>query len=73
MNGYRARRIEQVLAAKPKVGPEDFRALHLDFTCLPGQEFVKRLRGFSTSDARAGQARARASCATCSSRGSART
>lgn len=56
MNGYRARRIEQVLAAKPKVGPEDFRALHLDYTCLPGQEFVERLRGFSTADARAGQA-----------------
>jgi len=56
MNGYRARRIEQVLGAKPKVGPEDFRALHLDFTCLPGQEFVQRLQGFSTADARAGQA-----------------
>ena len=56
MNGYRARRIEQVLNARPKVGPEDFRALQSDFTCLPGLEFVERLRGFSTTDARAGQA-----------------
>jgi len=56
MNGYRARRIEQVLNARPKVGPEDFRALQTDYTCLPGLEFVERLRGFSTTDARAGQA-----------------
>jgi penicillin amidase len=56
MNGYRARRIEQVLNARPKVGPDDFRALHTDFTCLPGLEFVTLLQGFSTSDARAGQA-----------------
>jgi penicillin amidase len=56
MNGYRARRIEQVLNARPKVGPDDFRALHLDFTCLPGIEFVGLLQGFSTTDADAGQA-----------------
>ncbi len=56
MNGYRARRIEQVLTARPKVGPEDFRALHIDYTCLPGLEFVGLLQGFSTSDPRAGQA-----------------
>jgi penicillin amidase len=56
MNGYRARRIEQVLNARSKVGPDDFRALHTDYTCLPGIEFVALLQGFSTSDARAGQA-----------------
>jgi penicillin amidase len=56
MNGYRARRIEQVLNTRSKVGPADFRALQADFTCLPGLEFVERLRSFSTTDARAGQA-----------------
>jgi penicillin amidase len=56
MNGYRARRIEQVLNARAKVGPDDFRATQVDFTCLPGLEFVSLLQGFSTSDARAGQA-----------------
>jgi len=56
MNGYRARRIEQVLNARPKVGPDDFRALHTDYTCIPGLEFVTLLRGFSTTDARAGLA-----------------
>jgi penicillin amidase len=56
MNGYRARRIEQVLNARPKVGPDDFRALHVDYTCLPGLEFVRLMDGFSTTDLRAGQA-----------------
>ena len=56
MNGYRARRIEQVLNSRPKVGPDDFRALQADYTCLPGLEFVALLRGFSTTDARAGLA-----------------
>ncbi len=56
MNGYRARRIEQVLNARPKVGLDDFRGLHTDYTCIPGLEFVALLRGFSTTDARAGLA-----------------
>jgi penicillin amidase len=51
MNGYRARRIEQVLQGKPLLGSDDFRQLHLDFTCLPGQELVARLQGLPEQDA----------------------
>ncbi len=43
MNGYRARRIEAVFDTKDTLSMKDFRALHVDFTCLPGIEFVSRL------------------------------
>ena len=43
MNGYRARRIEAVFDTKDTLSMNDFRALHVDFTCLPGIEFVSRL------------------------------
>jgi penicillin amidase len=45
MNGYRARRIADVLASSPTLGPDDFRALHMDFTSIPGREFVALLKG----------------------------
>ncbi|MFX0065874.1 MAG: penicillin acylase family protein [Candidatus Hermodarchaeota archaeon] len=50
MNGYRARRLVEVLESKEKVSPEDFKALHLDFTCIPGLEFINRLKGLETQD-----------------------
>ena len=45
MNGYRARVITERLAGSDALGPDDFRALHLDVTCLPGMEFMARLAG----------------------------
>ncbi len=50
MNGYRARRLVEVLESKEKVSPEDFKALHLDFTCIPGLEFISLLEGLETQD-----------------------
>jgi penicillin amidase len=50
MNGYRARRIVDVIQSKDKLSSEDFRALQLDFTCIPGREFVERLESLSASD-----------------------
>jgi len=50
MNGYRARRIVEVIESKDKLSTEDFRALQLDFTCTPGREFVERLEGLATQD-----------------------
>jgi penicillin amidase len=35
MNGYRARRIADVLESKNKLSKEDFQKLQLDFICLP--------------------------------------
>jgi penicillin amidase len=50
MNGYRARRITEVLESKAKLSPDDFAALHVDTTCLPGREFARKLEGFATED-----------------------
>ena len=50
MNGYRARRIVDILESKEKLSAEDFRNLHIDFTCLPGLEFVRRLEGLQSQD-----------------------
>jgi penicillin amidase len=50
MNGYRARRIVDVLESKEKLSVDDCRALHVDYTCIPGREFVQRLAGLSSPD-----------------------
>ncbi len=50
MSGYRARRIVDVLESVKKVSLDDCRALHIDYTCIPGGEFVQRLAGFSSPD-----------------------
>jgi penicillin G amidase len=42
MNGYRARRIVEVLESKGPLSVDDMRALQLDFCCLPGIEFAQR-------------------------------
>lgn len=50
MNGYRARRIADVMESKPKLSADDFKKLHLDFTCLPGLEFVSLIRDVAVDD-----------------------
>ena len=47
MNGYRARRVTEMLQSKVKLSVEDFRRIQMDLTCLPGQEFVDKLRGLN--------------------------
>jgi len=39
MNGYRARRIEELLAAKERFGRADFEAMLMDQTSLPARDF----------------------------------
>jgi penicillin amidase len=50
MNGYRARRICEELSSKEMISQQDMRALHRDFTSLPGKEFVTRLENFESND-----------------------
>jgi penicillin amidase len=50
MNGYRARRIETVFRQREKLSIQDFQQLHMDFTSLPGQEFVACLSGLKSDD-----------------------
>jgi penicillin G amidase len=49
MNGYRNRRISEVLAGSDRLGIDDFRKLHVDFTCPPAQQFVQLLQAFAPS------------------------
>ncbi len=50
MNGYRARRLVEIIESKATLGVDDFRAMQLDFTCAPGKEFVAALAGFVSAD-----------------------
>jgi len=50
MNGYRARRIVDVFESKGTLSSDDFRALHVDFHCIPGLELAARLEGLSSPD-----------------------
>jgi penicillin G amidase len=50
MNGYRARRIVEVLESKGKVSIDDMRALQSDVCCRPGVEFAQRVGDLQTDD-----------------------
>jgi penicillin amidase len=56
MNGYRAKRLEQLFTAKDKLEFGDYQAAHLDFICYPGREFAARVDDLETRDADAQQA-----------------
>jgi penicillin amidase len=49
-NGYRARRVTEVLAGKEIVTVDDCRGLQLDVTCIPGLELRSCLHGLTTRD-----------------------
>jgi penicillin amidase len=50
MNGFRARRIEDVLKSKEKLGVEDYSHLQVDYTCIPGKELTSHLTGLTSND-----------------------
>ena len=50
MNGYRAQRIAEVLDSKSKLSSEDFQKLQMDFTCLPGAEFISYFKDITSDD-----------------------
>jgi len=50
MNGYRARRLEQMLTAKDQLTLDDHAAMQVDVTSLPGREFVEALADFQSDD-----------------------
>jgi len=51
MNGYRARRISDYIESKERLSMDDHRALHVDFTCLPGKEFAAQVESLKSTDA----------------------
>ncbi len=56
MNGFRARRIEDVLSAKDKLNPQDFRNLQMDCTCIPGKQWVEKISQITSDDPHVRQA-----------------
>ncbi|OGO29290.1 MAG: hypothetical protein A2W33_02685 [Chloroflexi bacterium RBG_16_52_11] len=50
MNGYRARRIVDYFESKGKLTFDDHRAMHIDFTCLPGKEMIALLDELTSTD-----------------------
>jgi penicillin amidase len=50
MNGYRARRLVDTIESKSKLTVADFQAMHVDFTSLPGKEFVTCLESLKSDD-----------------------
>jgi len=50
MNGYRARRLEELIESRDKVSMEDHKAFQMDVMCLPGLAFVERLDGKTDPD-----------------------
>jgi penicillin G amidase len=50
MNGYRVRRLTEIIESCDKLSPVEFRAMQTDVTCLPAQELVGLLAGFTSAD-----------------------
>ena len=48
--GYRANRLEEVIAGSEKFGAFESMALQLDFTCLPGLQFADLVRDLDPDD-----------------------
>ena len=47
MNGYRARRLTELIEGQEKIALGDHAKFHVDFMCLPGLELVTRLEGIT--------------------------
>lgn len=50
MNGYRARRLVEMIESKTRLTFDDLRRMQTDFTCLPGRELAARLEEFDSPD-----------------------
>jgi penicillin amidase len=51
MNGYRARRLTELIEARGKLSMQDHRTFQMDLYCIPGVELTARLEGFDDPDA----------------------
>ncbi len=50
MNGYRVRRLTEMIENRKKLSPEDFRMMQTDVTSIPGNQFVERAHAVSSDD-----------------------
>jgi penicillin G amidase len=51
MNGYRARRLEELINSQQLISPADCRRFHYDVQSIPGRELVALLAGLETDSA----------------------
>ncbi len=51
MNGYRARRLEEMIESQASISLDDCAAMQLDVTCIPGQKLAGFLAGFASTEA----------------------
>jgi penicillin amidase len=47
MNGYRARRLVELIESRAKLSMQDHAQFHMDVKCLPGLDLVARLQGIT--------------------------
>lgn len=52
MNGYRARRLKEMIEGQARLSPEDFNRMQMDVTNLPSRELIQRLEGLQAPDER---------------------
>jgi penicillin G amidase len=50
MNGFRARRLIEMIEQRERLNADDFAAMQMDVTSIPGQIFVRCLEGFESTD-----------------------
>jgi len=50
MSGYRAQRVHEVLASKPRITVAECLALQMDLVTIPGRELAARLEGLAAGD-----------------------
>jgi penicillin G amidase len=50
MNGYRARRLIEMIESRDRLDAGDFAAMQLDVTTIPGLAFTRCLQGFESTD-----------------------
>jgi penicillin amidase len=51
MNGFRARRLQELIESREKLSMQDHRDFQMDVKCIPGLELVSRLEGIPDSEA----------------------
>lgn len=50
MNGYRARRLEEIIEGKTKLSMQDFKGMHMDFKNLAARDFINKIKNIESTD-----------------------
>ncbi|MHA2073362.1 MAG: penicillin acylase family protein, partial [Candidatus Hodarchaeales archaeon] len=50
MNGYRARRFEEMIKGKTKLSIQDFKAMHIDYKNLAARDVINKIKNIKSND-----------------------